>query len=72
MMPIGGLRVALVAIALVAAISPGDAAEFSGRVKAVIDGDDIVLCDGGGLCKQFRLCGIDAPESKCRAAYKRE
>jgi hypothetical protein len=44
-MPIGALRVTLVGIVLIAAISPGDAAEFSGRVKAVIDGDDIVLCD---------------------------
>jgi micrococcal nuclease len=70
-MPIGALRVTLVGILLVAAISLGDAAEFSGRVKAVIDGDDIVLCDGGGSCRQFRLCGINAPESKCRATYKR-
>jgi hypothetical protein len=57
-MPIGALRVTLVGILLVAAISLGDAAEFSGRVKAVIDGDDIVLCDAVARAGSFACVAL--------------
>ena len=55
----------LLGIFLVGAITATDAAEFSGVVATVIDGDDIVLCDDDDSCKRFRLCGIDAPERTC-------
>jgi micrococcal nuclease len=48
-----------------ATVAAGAAAEFSGIVDSVIDGDDIVLCDDDGSCRRIRLCGIDAPERKC-------
>jgi endonuclease YncB( thermonuclease family) len=50
---------------LAAAITASDAAEFSGQVKSVPDGDDIILCADDGPCTRVRLCGIDAPERKC-------
>lgn len=41
------------------------AAEIVGQVTTVIDGDDILVCSGNGVCRDIRLCGIDAPESNC-------
>jgi len=46
-------------------IASSNAAEFSGLVKTVIDGDDIVVCVDSGSCTDIRLCGIDAPEREC-------
>jgi endonuclease YncB( thermonuclease family) len=62
--PMQPLQVAVLSIFLVSAVAT-NAAEFSGRVKTVIDGDDIELCDGSGACTRIRLCGIDAPERTC-------
>ena len=45
-------------------------ADLSGRVTTAIDGDDILLCDGDGQCKDIRLCGVDAPEQGCPAYDK--
>lgn len=43
-------------------IAPGaDAAEFSGSVDKVVDGDTFWLCDARA-CHKIRVCGIDAPE----------
>src|SRR5215471_4125980 len=39
-------------------IASSHAAEFSGRVRTVIDGDDIIICDGAGLCKDIRRVGL--------------
>jgi micrococcal nuclease len=65
-MPMGFLQIAILGIFLVAGIAASDAAEFSGRVKTVVDGDDIELCAEGGSCDtRIRLCGIDAPEQGC-------
>ena len=40
------------------------AAEFTGRVVGVADGDTITLLDAGKKQHKIRLAGIDAPESK--------
>jgi micrococcal nuclease len=68
-MPIGFLPVAAILAFFVATIMASDAAEFSGLVKSVIDGDDIELCADGGSCRDIRLCGIDAPEVECGRSY---
>jgi endonuclease YncB( thermonuclease family) len=61
----GLLCAAMLSIFLAAIIAVSDAAEFSGRVSAVIDGDDIELCGDDSACTRIRLCGIDAPEREC-------
>jgi endonuclease YncB( thermonuclease family) len=58
-------QITALSIFWVVMIASSNAAEFSGRVKTVVDGDDIELCDDGGSCTRIRLCGIDAPERKC-------
>jgi micrococcal nuclease len=62
-------QIALASIFWPAVIADSDAAEFSGVVRAVIDGDDIELCADGGSCRDIRLCGIDAPEEWCGRSY---
>jgi endonuclease YncB( thermonuclease family) len=37
------------------------AADISGSVGKVVDGDTLFVCDGR-TCEKIRLCGIDAPE----------
>ena len=37
------------------------AAEYTGSVNKVVDGDTFWLCDDSG-CYKFRVCGINAPE----------
>ena len=59
------LRAATVSILLPSIISISDAADLSGQVTAVIDGDDIVICAPGDRCTDIRLCGMDAPERAC-------
>jgi micrococcal nuclease len=59
------LRIAAFWMFSAALITGCAAAEFSGRVTTVIDGDDIELCADGGKCVRIRLCGIDAPEQRC-------
>jgi micrococcal nuclease len=69
-------RIALLSIFWLVMILSSDAAEFSGLVKSVIDGDDLVVCVDSGSCTDIRLCGIDAPErerpgySEARAALR--
>jgi micrococcal nuclease len=58
-------RIAVFSMFSVALIATCGAAEFSGRVTTVIDGDDIEVCADGGKCTRIRLCGIDAPEQRC-------
>jgi endonuclease YncB( thermonuclease family) len=41
--------------------APAGAAEYSGRVDRVVDGDTFWVC-GAAACTKIRLCGIDAPE----------
>jgi hypothetical protein len=65
----GFLRVSIFSIVWAVLVAACGAAEFSGVVERVIDGDDIVLCDDDGSCRRIRLCGIDAPERTC-AGYK--
>jgi micrococcal nuclease len=65
---IGCLTAAIVTF-FVASVTVIHAAELSGLVKRVIDGDDIELCGEGGQCNDIRLCGIDAPEVHCGRSY---
>jgi hypothetical protein len=37
------------------------AADISGHVSKVVDGDTLVVCDDR-ICEKVRLCGVDAPE----------
>lgn len=53
----------VIALALAVAL-PAGAAELSGRVVAVHDGDTITLLDAGRHQHKIRLTGIDAPELK--------
>jgi endonuclease YncB( thermonuclease family) len=66
----GFLVVAAIWTFFVVGITASDAAELSGLVKSVIDGDDIELCADGGPCRDIRLCGIDAPEVECGRSYQ--
>jgi endonuclease YncB( thermonuclease family) len=59
------IQVIVFSIFWTAALAASDAAEFSGRVAGVPDGDDIRLCADDGSCARIRLCGIDAPEQAC-------
>jgi micrococcal nuclease len=59
------VQLVLLSIFWPTAIAAGYAAEFSGVMRTVIDGDDVELCADGGSCRRIRLCGIDAPEQKC-------
>ncbi|GAB4228023.1 MAG: thermonuclease family protein [Methyloligellaceae bacterium] len=54
-----------VALSIVLASPFAHAADLTGTVPAVADGDTFTLCAGVGAgerCEQIRLCGIDAPE----------
>jgi endonuclease YncB( thermonuclease family) len=53
------LFVAVIAISLVAATAY--AAEFTGSVDKIADGDTFWVCDESA-CHKIRLCGADAPE----------
>ena len=66
--PVRGLRVAVVGVALVAAgvvwTLGGNGAPFSaGTVVRVIDGDTIIVRGPGGRTEDVRLIGIDTPET---------
>lgn len=50
-------------------IAAADAAEISGSVDKVVDGDTFWLCEET-VCHKIRLCGIDAPE-RGEAGYRR-
>jgi antitoxin (DNA-binding transcriptional repressor) of toxin-antitoxin stability system len=67
---LGFLTLAAIWTFFVAGSTASDAAEFSGLVRSVVDGDDIELCADGGPCRDVRLCGIDAPEAKCGRSYE--
>lgn len=54
----------LLAFYLFLIIQPSQAASFSGKVLAVIDGDTIVVAAGKKEKAKIRLVGIDAPESE--------
>jgi micrococcal nuclease len=64
-MQITFLQVVVFSVFWTAAMAASEAVEFSGRVMAVPDGDDIRLCADDGSCTRIRLCGIDAPEKEC-------
>ena len=65
MTPMKPRTIAVISIFFIAGIARSHAAEFSGLVKSVIDGDDIVVCADSDSCTRIRLCGIDAPEREC-------
>jgi endonuclease YncB( thermonuclease family) len=50
--------------ALVAFTAAANAAEFSGRVVGVADGDTVTVLDGANEQHRIRLAGIDAPEKR--------
>jgi micrococcal nuclease len=50
----------LFCLALIVAAT-AHAAEYSGSVNKVVDGDTFWLCDDTG-CYKFRVCGINPPE----------
>lgn len=52
----------LVTVALLMAVSVASAAELSGRVVTVADGDTITILDAQKAQHRIRLAGIDAPE----------
>ena len=60
---IGVARVGLVAAVLLLLCGSARAAEFTGRVVAVIDGDTLTVVHGH-RAEQLRLIGIDAPEKR--------
>jgi endonuclease YncB( thermonuclease family) len=64
------LQTAVLLVPFISVPVVGNAADWSGRVTTVIDGDDIVLCDSAGHCDDIRLCGVDAPEQGCPAFDK--
>ena len=47
--------------ALILTTAPGVAAEYTGKVDRVPDGDTFWLCDANA-CHKIRFCGINAPE----------
>jgi len=49
------------ALSIALAASSAQAADLTGTVPAVADGDTFTLC-AGARCERIRLCGIDAPE----------
>src|SRR5262245_28274856 len=53
------MRPWLLLLAALSATAP--AAEYTGSVNKVVDGDTFWLCDDTGRYK-FRVCGINAPE----------
>ncbi|MBK6742500.1 MAG: thermonuclease family protein [Hydrogenophilales bacterium] len=55
------MRIALLALILVLPILSW-AAELSGRVVGVTDGDTVTLLAAGNVQEKIRLSGIDAPE----------
>jgi micrococcal nuclease len=66
--PVGGLGVAVVGVALVAAgvvwtLGSNGAPFSAGTVVRVIDGDTIVVRGPGGRTEDVRLIGIDTPET---------
>ena len=63
---VGGIamqRALLVAVALsgILVTATAHAAEFSGSVDKIADGDTFWVCDAAA-CHKIRLCGADAPE----------
>jgi endonuclease YncB( thermonuclease family) len=46
---------------LVVPTATAHAAEFSGSVDKIVDGDTLWVCDATA-CHKIRICGIDAPE----------
>jgi len=50
-----------VALLVVLATATAHAAEFSGSVDKIVDGDTLWVCDARA-CHKIRICGIDAPE----------
>jgi endonuclease YncB( thermonuclease family) len=54
-------RAILIALTFCCATAASDAAEFSGSVDKVADGDTFWLCDAVA-CHKIRLCGVNAPE----------
>lgn len=52
----------MILAALICFISPALAAELSGRVVAISDGDTITVLDNAKTQHKIRLMGIDAPE----------
>jgi len=50
-----------VALLVVLATATAHAAEFSGSVDKIVDGDTLWVCDESA-CHKIRICGIDAPE----------
>ena len=54
-------RAILVAVVLCWATVAAYAAEFSGSVDKIADGDTFWVCDATA-CHKIRLCGADAPE----------
>ena len=54
-------RSILIAVAFCWATTTAHAAEFSGSVDRIADGDTFWVCDASA-CHKIRLCGIDAPE----------
>lgn len=55
---------ARIVLALLLASAAASAAEFTGRVVGVNDGDKITVLDAGKKQHNIRLSGIDAPEPK--------
>jgi micrococcal nuclease len=56
-------RAILVAVTLCWATATAGAAELSGSVDKIADGDTFWICDATA-CNKIRLCGADAPEKK--------
>jgi endonuclease YncB( thermonuclease family) len=54
-------RAILVAVTLCWATATAEAAELSGSVDKIADGDTFWVCDENA-CNKIRLCGADAPE----------
>ena len=51
----------LLAVPVMLAVATAHAAEFSGSVDKVVDGDTLWVCDATA-CHKIRVCGISAPE----------
>ena len=57
----GFLRLVIVLAVLIVVTATTHAAEFSGSVDKIADGDTFWVCDASA-CHKIRLCGTDAPE----------
>ena len=51
----------LLAVLVVSVTAAAHAAEFSGSVDKIVDGDTFWVCDASA-CHKIRVCGIKAPE----------